>query len=67
LTSAERGFRLQIRLAAPATIVSRDGSTSPQISLPDLDKGSAGWSYDVRERFLHIGFHHNGGPSTITY
>jgi alpha-D-xyloside xylohydrolase len=67
VTSAERDFRLQIRLAAPPTAVSRDGSALPQISLPDLDKGAAGWSYDARKRLLHVGFHHNGGPSTITY
>jgi alpha-glucosidase (family GH31 glycosyl hydrolase) len=67
LTSAERGFRLQIRVPASPTAVSRDGSTLPQIALPDLDKRAAGWSYDARERLLHIGFHHNGGPSTITY
>jgi alpha-glucosidase (family GH31 glycosyl hydrolase) len=66
-TSAERAFRLQIRLAAPPTAVSRDGSALPQISLPDLEKGTTGWSYDGRERLLHIGLHHNAGPSTITY
>jgi alpha-D-xyloside xylohydrolase len=67
LTSSARTFRLQIRLAAPPTAVALDSNALSQTSLSDLDKGAAGWSYDGRERLLHIGFHHNGGLGTITY
>jgi alpha-glucosidase (family GH31 glycosyl hydrolase) len=68
LTSSARTVRVQIRLAAPPTAVALDGNALSQTSLPDLDKGGAvGWSYDGRERLLHVGFQHQGDPSTITY
>jgi alpha-D-xyloside xylohydrolase len=67
LTSAQRAVRLQIRLAAPPAAVALDRRPLSQISVPDLDDGAAGWSYDGRARLLHIGFHHNGGSGTITY